>query len=642
MSRKSTIPPIPKVPDNASPELRKFLSAVKESIEVRAGVRDTNNPARFVTLDELTNFDSLQQLNKLGFTYERLTASDSSIIGPPTNFVATNGVWCSLLTWTDPSDPDNKLSHIEVWRSTSNSRSNAILVAAVPKGQGEHRDYVPDVNQNYYYWVRAITWGGKYSVWAPPDAQGGAVVIGPDTVGETIDSVMGVLRGGPPPTYSASTTYYVGDKVSYVSGGSTRSYECISGSGIVGIAPTNTTYWEQLGFLVEGPVNGVNTVAVDGNLVVDGSILARHILADQITATHISAGAVTAGKISVGTLSAISANIGTVTAGVIRSSNYNATNKTGFQVDLTNAAIVSYQSGGITLKQGSDIILESIDSSSGGIADRGAFRFNTGTSGKYINFAGSAYTNTITVFPETNINQPRFYVGQSWDQSDARFYGITLAASSGINFWVNPTTGNLIAYRSVISMSANTSGTNYAQIDIKAAINYTVDAGIYLVSTQNYSRILIEAEQVYPYLSGTYFGTSTNPWDRVYTNNIYRKNEYSFDVMDDLEILDKMGQGAIPENESGLMLANKGLYPEFLTDKDSLRQKIKAENGVLITDGEIETALNDPTDMGALISVNDARYQGLLSGAVRQQYRLYKALVARIERLEGLNGRTKN
>ena len=52
---------------------------------------------------------------------------------------------------------------------------------------------------------------------------------------------------------------------------------------------------------VVGLVNGVPTVGINGNLVVDGSILARHI--------------------AVGTLSSISANIGTITAGKLQSAD---------------------------------------------------------------------------------------------------------------------------------------------------------------------------------------------------------------------------------------------------------------------------------------------------------------------------------
>lgn len=55
---------------------------------------------------------------------------------------------------------------------------------------------------------------------------------------------------------------------------------------------------------IVGLVDGVSTVGVNGNLIVDGTILARHI--------------------DVGTLSAIAADIGTVTAGRIESADGNS------------------------------------------------------------------------------------------------------------------------------------------------------------------------------------------------------------------------------------------------------------------------------------------------------------------------------
>jgi len=64
---------------------------------------------------------------------------------------------------------------------------------------------------------------------------------------------------------------------------------------------------------VVGMVNGVSTVGINGNLIVDGSILARHL--------------------NVGTLSAISANIGTVTAGKLQSADEK------FVIDLDNKTI---------------------------------------------------------------------------------------------------------------------------------------------------------------------------------------------------------------------------------------------------------------------------------------------------------------
>lgn len=64
---------------------------------------------------------------------------------------------------------------------------------------------------------------------------------------------------------------------------------------------------------VVGLVNGVSTVGINGNLVVDDTILARHIAVD--------------------TLSALAANIGECTAGVVRSSD------SKFVIDLNNKTL---------------------------------------------------------------------------------------------------------------------------------------------------------------------------------------------------------------------------------------------------------------------------------------------------------------
>lgn len=70
---------------------------------------------------------------------------------------------------------------------------------------------------------------------------------------------------------------------------------------------------------VVGLVNGVSTVGISGNLVVDGTIIGRHLVAGAVTADKIAAATITADKINVASLSALSANIGTVTAGVLKS-----------------------------------------------------------------------------------------------------------------------------------------------------------------------------------------------------------------------------------------------------------------------------------------------------------------------------------
>lgn len=62
-----------------------------------------------------------------------------------------------------------------------------------------------------------------------------------------------------------------------------------------------------------GLVNGVSTVAVDGTLVIDGTILARHIAANAITSAEIAAGGIDADRLNVTALTAITANFGDAT-----------------------------------------------------------------------------------------------------------------------------------------------------------------------------------------------------------------------------------------------------------------------------------------------------------------------------------------
>lgn len=69
----------------------------------------------------------------------------------------------------------------------------------------------------------------------------------------------------------------------------------------------------ELQAFIVGQVEGVSTVGINGNVIVDGTILARHIDVDS--------------------LSAVSANIGEVTAGVMRSADGN------FEIDLDNKTI---------------------------------------------------------------------------------------------------------------------------------------------------------------------------------------------------------------------------------------------------------------------------------------------------------------
>lgn len=93
-------------------------------------------------------------------------------------------------------------------------------------------------------------------------------------------------------------------------GATTTSFAVLADKFIVVHPAANATTIQA--FIV-GLVNGVSTVGVNGNLIVDGTILARHI--------------------DVASLSAITADVGTVTAGVLQSADGK------FVIDLTNKTL---------------------------------------------------------------------------------------------------------------------------------------------------------------------------------------------------------------------------------------------------------------------------------------------------------------
>lgn len=83
----------------------------------------------------------------------------------------------------------------------------------------------------------------------------------------------------------------------------------------------------------------VGRVAANGELIVDGSIIANKIASNAVTADKILAGSVTAAKISVTSLSSLTADVGTLTAGVIRNAG------DSFRVDVSNGRTITNVGG---------------------------------------------------------------------------------------------------------------------------------------------------------------------------------------------------------------------------------------------------------------------------------------------------------
>lgn len=111
-------------------------------------------------------------------------------------------------------------------------------------------------------------------------------------VQETVDNLAGVW------TLSVNSNNRVTGQIKLDGSAALSSFSVLADKFIIVHPSVNGTTIQA--FIV-GLVNGVSTVGISGNLVVDGTILARHL--------------------DVGTLSAISADVGTLSAGLIQSTD---------------------------------------------------------------------------------------------------------------------------------------------------------------------------------------------------------------------------------------------------------------------------------------------------------------------------------
>jgi len=285
----SNLPPIPDVPADASPELQNFLLALKEVVETREGTRGESGD-RFVTYD---NLEAASAYTSLGLTKDQddTLIADSSPINSPTNLSITKGVWKNHLSWTNPTDVH--FSHIEVWVNTTDSVTSATRVAIVTGPANTYEHSFGDYTNDHYYWIRAIAYSGVYSPWTPRPSQGGYVIPGDESIGETIDGVVDILKGTDPSEYNSGNEYSVSDLVKVTTGTSVRRYRCIQANGSADpkLPGTDTAYWERAGILMTGDVDGTPTVAIDGNLIVDDTILARHVKAGTFTGDEFNASA---------------------------------------------------------------------------------------------------------------------------------------------------------------------------------------------------------------------------------------------------------------------------------------------------------------------------------------------------------------
>lgn len=242
-----------------------FLDKVKELLEYREGVRGGKDNA-FVTFADLNKVDPLKGQGAGPVVIQGDPPS------PPKNLSVTPGKLGNALSWDESSSDD--VWYYQVWVSNTQDRSDAEHIANVshPNTTYTHTLGASDVTDDHYYWVRAISWSGLYSTWEPSDDQGGILVEGQQSYDEMTTEMLGVLQDKIielDDDHFAKNPYGVHDETFYIA------------------LPGDEEKWKPV--FVAGDIDGTSTIGIDGQLVVDGSIFANSIGADQIKATHLDA-----------------------------------------------------------------------------------------------------------------------------------------------------------------------------------------------------------------------------------------------------------------------------------------------------------------------------------------------------------------
>ena len=163
------LPGLGRVPRDASPELKRFLEALQETIEVRNGQRGDPRD-RAVTLRELIDSGLAKELESTPFDPNNPTVDNIGFTNPtvipnlntptaPTSFVVTSGYANISLSWAFPFTYQGH-SFTEIWRHTSND-----LTAASFIGTSSGSTFVDPVGSvagtTFYYWIRHVNAGGE-------------------------------------------------------------------------------------------------------------------------------------------------------------------------------------------------------------------------------------------------------------------------------------------------------------------------------------------------------------------------------------------------------------------------------------------------------------------------------------------------
>ena len=334
------VPAIPSVPVNVDPALKAWLQAAKESLEVRLGRRGDQRD-RAVTLRELIESGLAKDLSNrpydpnadlsVDFIPFFQGPEDLAVPPKPTNLSASAGLTKIILTWTDGWTEFGNFSFTEVYRHSSNSLGDAIIIGTTQAGI--FTDNVDPLTQ-YYYWVRHVsttdvrgpfsdsanaTAGQVTSSFLADNAVIAAKIADGTIAGTKFASgikPVEVVSSLPSAGTQGRTVFLTSDNKLYRDTGSawTAAVPTTDLSGTINLST------QVSGALATSSLSGT----ISGTQIADDAIASNHIAANAVTANEIAANAVTASEIAANAVTASEIASDTITAGQIAAGAINA------------------------------------------------------------------------------------------------------------------------------------------------------------------------------------------------------------------------------------------------------------------------------------------------------------------------------
>ena len=145
-STPTKVPGLPAIPSNASPDLKAYLKALGEALEIRLGRRGDQRD-RAITLRELIDSGLAKELKSVPFNPNKSSETHvgiSSINGPhlltpptPSGFTVSGAFKNVVLNWSDPNFIYSNHSYTEVFRQNAQAADpDGIALAQTMSGSG--------------------------------------------------------------------------------------------------------------------------------------------------------------------------------------------------------------------------------------------------------------------------------------------------------------------------------------------------------------------------------------------------------------------------------------------------------------------------------------------------------------------------